>query len=254
MTDLFDQGNQPAPQTPAEPTTPAAAPAQAPAPDYNDLLSKFTDAHGNQKFKTVEDLVKGYENATGFIDTLKAEKDAEAAEKAKLASELESRKSLEDLLATRPNTDPVTEQPAPAQPSMTPEDVLAIVQQKELQEAQNTNVNSVKEAFDKKFGAEAQDKLKELTAANGLTQEMAQQMAQQTPDALLKLLGVEKGEVAPSPVPSSGGVNSAAFDPTPKQQGPKHRAMRANTGKEMVDAWNDVADRVNAELKEQGYL
>ncbi len=238
MTDLFDaKAND---QTP--PVTPETPPV-VPNTDQTDLLAAIKNERGEQKFKSVEDLINGYSASQEFITTLKSEKEAEVQAKAELAAKVKSQEELEQLLQAK------SEQAPPAAPvvpeGLKQEDVLQILEQREAQKVADANVISVRKAVEAVKGD-----MKALTEQAGLTPELAQQMAQKSPDALLKLLEVEvpKGP-APSMAPS---INPSSFQQD--RQPDVKQVMRSPKTSDLTDAWKAAGARSEAKLKEQGII
>jgi hypothetical protein len=236
MTTLFDES------TPGDNQTPPVTPPVVPNTDHTDLLAAIKNERGEQKFKSVEDLINGYSASQEFITTLKTEKEVEVQAKADLAAKVKSQEELEQLLQTR------TEQPPtpPATPEgLKQEDVLQILEQREVQKIADANVIAVKKAVEA-----AKGDMKALTEQAGLTPELAQQMAQKSPDALLKLLDVEAPK---GPAPSmASSVNPSSFqhDRPPEVK----RVMRSSKSSDLVDAWKAAGARSEAKLKEQGVI
>jgi hypothetical protein len=227
MTDLFDDkaNNQTPPATPETPPV-------VPSTDHTDLLAAIKNERGEQKFKSVEDLINGYSASQEFISTLKTEKDAEVAAKADIEAKLKTQEQLQELLDAKNVTpDPVT--PAIAD-GLKQEDVLQILEQREAQKVSDANVIAVKKAVEA-----AKGDLKALTEKAGLTPDLAQKMAEKSPDALLKLLDVE---VVKSPPPSmSPSVNPASFDGG--NNTPVKNVMRSSKSSDLMDAFKAAGDR-----------
>lgn len=234
MTELFDDKNSN--QDQGSNSTPDVK------TDSNDLLAVIVNDKGEQKFNSVADLVKGYQSSQQFISTLKEEKGqvlTEAEQKAKqleeLAAKLKSQEELEKLLDNASNANTTTpDEPAADVPAgVTAEDVVKIMQQQEQTKVKASNVTLVKKAVEAVKGD-----LGELCEKAGLPRDLAQQMAETAPEALLSTLGVE----APSaPVNLSGGYNQHDKQDTPP---PAKRVMNARKASEVTDEWKRIGKQV----------
>jgi hypothetical protein len=229
MTDLFNE-------------TPAATPNHGePAPENQtpantDLLSGIKNENGEQKFKTAEDLARGYEASQAFIATLKSEKESVEAKVQELSGKVLSQEELKSLL--QPAATPPAAIPAAAEPvaGLQSADVLDILEQRDNQRAIEANVTSVKEAAAKAFGADAVTKLEELSGLVGLSKAAAQSLAQTSPGAFMKLIGITpEGTPSSSPNQSPSSVNTQTFlnggEIAPKQ------VMRSGKSSDFMAEW-----------------
>jgi len=233
MTDLFDDkaNNQTPPATPETPPV-------VPSTDHTDLLAAIKNERGEQKFKSVEDLINGYSASQEFITTLKTEKDAEVAAKAEIEAKLKTQEQLQELLDAKTATpDPVT--PAVVETGLKQDDVLQILEQREAQKISDANVIAVKKAVEA-----AKGDLKALTEQAGLTPDLAQKMAEKSPDALLKLLDVE---VVKSPPPSMApSANPTSFES--QSSAPVKSVMRSSKSSDLMDAFKAAGDRAKERI------
>lgn len=247
MTDntLFENNQNEQPQTPPVETPQAQTPPASQKPDYADLLSGIVNDQGEQKFKTVEDLIKGYTSSQDFISTLKAEK--QTAE-----SELAVAKKLEELL--QPQAAPEVPAPQAEQAAgLSPEDVVSILKQEQARETMRGNLAKVKGALSEAFGNDFEAELGKKIGELGITPQIADQMAMETPDALLKILSLDKKAPTPDVPHAQGGVNTTNFTNTPPAV-PKQSVMRMASSKDMANAWAENREKVAQQLKDQGYI
>ncbi len=238
MTDLFNNtdGTQ-------QPTEGGQTPTET--PNYADLLASIKNENGEQKFKTLEDLAKGYSASQDFISTLKTEKTSIETQAQELAGKLKTQEELQELL--KPTTPPQPEVSPVVADVPSTEDIAAKVMetlsQQETMKVQATNVATVKEAMKNAFGADANAKLEELTAAKGLDKATATTLAQSSPTAFLELLGVE-GKAPQTQVTSSvlpGGFQEQAPTPIPS-------VMAHAKTEDIVAAWSANTKAVNEKL------
>ena len=96
MTELFNDDNKPTGdnQNPQENNA-------NPTPDFTDLLAGIKNERGEQKFKSVEDLINGYTASQEFIGTLKGEKSTIESQLQELTGKVKSQEELEALLRLR---------------------------------------------------------------------------------------------------------------------------------------------------------
>jgi len=213
-----------------------------PTPDYLDQLAGIKNERGEQKFNSVEDLIKGYNASQDFIGTLKDEKTSIESQAADLASKVKSQEELEDLLNKKQEPEVVTKE---VHSGLTQEDVLAVLQQREVETVEKANRTVVKEA-----AKAAKVDLKEACEKAGIAPEFADNMAKSYPEQFLKLVGIEAPKAPAAPL--NGSVNTSTFNmETP--QTPK-TVMRSSKASDLESAWKAAGQRSEARLKEQGLL
>jgi len=234
-----NQGGEPTPQQSAAPQPQEPAPAPAPGPDYGSLLSGIQNDKGNQKFNSVEGLVDGYNHSQEYI--------------AQLQAQLAEAKKLEDLLTPQQKDDPEPEPQAPAQPSISLEDVDSFLTKREAAQVSRANRGVVRDALVEAYGADYDDKLIEKCKEAGISGAIADRMAGESPEALLKLIDVKKADPAPE-VPKGGGVNTDGFQQQQNSDPSKGSAMRIRNQKDLTSAFKASAERTNQRLKDQGYI
>ena len=231
MTDLFEkkeEANQAVETPPVVPNT-----------DQTDLLAVIKNERGEQKFKSVEDLIKGYNTSQEFIGTLKDEKTAVETSLQESSAKVKSQEQLEELLKTKTETTTLEAVPE----GMKAEDVVKILEQREVQKVADANVILVRDAV-----KGAKGDMNELVKDAGLSPEIAQQLAQSSPEALLKLLGVK--DTATPPPSMEGSVHSNSFHQN--QQPDVKRVMRSSKSSDLTAAWKAAGTRSEAKLVEQG--
>lgn len=211
-------------------------PAETPAPEAIDqLLAGIKNEQGEQKYSTVEEALKGLGNAQDFIGTLKTEK-------AEMQTRLLSQEELQELLNARPKDEPAAPSQAPA--TIDPKDIIAVVQQHKADQDVIANIDKVKQAFTSAFGAEANVSLESKVVEAGLTKEVADAMAATAPEALLKLLGIQKQHLKPSLV---GGAPSDSFvQPTAPEPYKFIQDMQKNNP--TLEGWREAVKETNAQL------
>ena len=206
MTTIFNDGN--APVTPETPQTPNAA---------AHLLGMIVNENGEQKYKTVEEALKGAAHAQAYIAKLAQEKAALEAQVAAAANaqskEAELERTLQELLAKQASSAPATPVDAPK-----PDDIASLVmKQLEARDAATkakANQQEVAAKLLEVFGAEAETKYNAAAAELGLSVAEMNEMAAKSPKAVLKALGVGQAQAKPHvPSPASSVLNTGAFTP-----------------------------------------
>ena len=162
----------------------------------------------DKKFKTVEDLAKAKIESDNFIEQLKREQ-------AELRAELQSRptavdrsQEILDRLEALKKT-PVTEQQV-NQPlertevnGLSVDDVERVLEQREQKARAQANINTVKAELQKVYGDKYGQALKLLAEKNGLNTQALDQLAAQSPQLILNLMGQVKVDTGFTPPSSS---------------------------------------------------
>lgn len=230
---LYDENQAPA-VDPAGEQNPAQGPSEV-----DQLLAGIKNEQGEQKYANLQEALKGLAHSQDFINTLKAEN-------AEMSGKLKSQEELAAMLQPQNpgKQDEGRQEPQQVAPSLTPEQVLDIVNQRDKKNAADANVNKVKAQMQAKFGAEYNEVLAAKTQELGLTPGLVDTMAGESPEALLKLFGVE--ETKPQKSNFNNAVNPEKLNgekPAPKKFDPYAKAK--NKG---LDAWLASKERTNARL------
>lgn len=240
MTDtLFDQN------TDQSKIVPPAAPAGNTVQDinaYNDLLASIKNEQGEVKYKTVEDALKSVAHKEAFIKQILEEK--------RLAEEkIKAQEDLAKLLQKPAETPPASTQEVPV--GLRPEDVLQILESREKAKVASANMQSVSTALAEAFGADSGKKLNELMQSTGMSKGLVDEMARNSPAALLKLLGVDKKAPAVPPTQSS---SIRPPQTTPGDATKPKSVMKGGSNKTLVSEWKASAARTNEQLRKAGYI
>ena len=194
-----------------EATPPANEPAQAPAQEQNnqaqgspfdDLLKGIVNERGEQKYRSVEDALKGAAHAQTYIrEQTNSMKEREAREN-QLAAELaELRESVKKF--AQPNQ----AQEAPPPPKGLSEDEIGQMLERQLtlreqQRIAADNQQKVVAAMKQAFGERAQDAFYSKAKELGLDEAAINSLAARSPQAVLTMFGVtgapaNSGSMAP---------------------------------------------------------
>ena len=225
-------------QTPAAaPSTPEVKTEVTPvaAEPYADLLSQITREDGTQKYANVPDVIKAVQASQSHIAKL----EAEAAEtKAELTKRMSAEEVLEKLKA---NTN--TQEATPSEGldiSQITELVEGMVtntlSSTEIEKVSKANVNSVIGAMTTKFGTteQAEKHFIETAEANGMSVEEFNILSAKSPQAVLKLAGVD-APTPSTPGPSTGSINTEALQPNVNTTSLK--VPQGASAKDMASVW-----------------
>lgn len=209
----------------------------------------------DKKFQSVEDLARGKLEADNYItkivDENKQLRTVVTAQDRRLAS-LESKLSILDRLETPPNTGnpgvPVQQsQPqTPAAPSLTEEDVLKLVEQRDVNAKAQANKVEVDQTLNKVLGANAAGFVLQKAAELGVTPAYLHNLALTSPKAFYATLGIDtnanqggtmhKGGIRPT-APSAEVRNEAWYTAKKNEVGIKKFVMDKELQKQM---WRDM--------------
>lgn len=184
--------------------------------DLANLLGSIKNERGEPKYKSVEDALVGLRNAQEYIPQLTQklstqEQELKAArEEAARVAELQ--RTIEAL--TSGNTGQPT---TPASPTISKEDIAKLVTQtlteQQRAETAKSNVATVVNALQAKFGAEAEKAYNAKAAEVGMTVAELNALAQRNPKAVFTLLGVSPEapkQMSSAPQPT---FNTDGFQP-----------------------------------------
>lgn len=205
MSDLFDAG------TPDQDTNPLE-----------------TLVGPDKKFKTIEDLASGKVASDQFIEQLKGELAGMRNTISELQTELAARKRLEevvDRIAHRgqESTPPVTSNHSPntdgeGKAAFDPSKIGELVEQaltkKEQENRAKANVLEVQKTLKETWGDNFANQLLEQANALGMSRQDLNELAARSPQALFRLVGVQKSEQRTDVFsPPASKVNTTGFVP-----------------------------------------
>ena len=209
MTSLFNQttsdesnnvdGNQ---QTQTPPNSP-----------YDTLLASIKNERGEQKYRSVEEALKGLQHAQSYIPEVKSELTQTKAELEQIRQSLKKQEELERIV-----NDVATRQAKQDTPSQFDESKLAELVDTRLnaveqQRIAQMNQASVRDAVVSKFGDKAADVFNTKATEYGMSPEELTALAARSPKAVLSMLGVNGSDAhkQSTQAPSSSTINSAVI-------------------------------------------
>lgn len=211
--------------TPEPTATPAADPAAT-------LLASIVAEDGRQKYATTEDALKALQHSQTHIQTIEAEAVA-------LKAEVARRTAAEEVLeAIRKEATPNKEVTTPT-PEFDVSKIDTLVERKlqavAQQQTASHNTKQVTSAMTEKFGDQAEKVFIAAAEANSISLDQLNKLAAVSPQAVLKLVGMETA-TRPAPVyNTSGTVNTEAMRPA-NTDTPSAKAKSGNT-RDLVNAW-----------------
>lgn len=201
--------------TPAATTAPVEQTTTPSQPSYADLLGSIKNEHGQQKYATIEDALKGLQNAQEYIPQIKSQVSEKDAELMRLREELAKRKSVEEVIASLRPQQPVEQVVTPtSQPSqgLSQEEIQALVlkqlNQAKAQEVSQSNVSKVRSALVSKYGEKAQEVAAARATELGMSMDTLSALSASSPDAVLALLNATS-----APAPTGAPVRSSVTLP-----------------------------------------
>lgn len=222
--------------TPSEPVVP---------PVVSTVPQELAELVGEgKKYKSVEDALKSVPHAQTHIQRLEDEMK-------QMKEELERRKAAEEILEEiRSGVSQGTSQPTKAElnPEVVEQTVSAILSKREAEVKAQTNVASVISNFEKAFGdkTKAQEMYLKVAEESGLSVKELNRLSATSPEAVLKLAGLNKKET-----PSAGKIHSTVNTVTLNQGHQEELSARVKQGastRDLVNAWHIAGEKVKQKL------
>lgn len=202
-----------------------------------DQAPKFEELVGEgKKYADADAVAKAIVEKDNFIEQLKREKAAQREEILSRPPAVDRTQEILDQLEALKRREPITEAPhtSPRDPveetkGLSLDDIEKVIQKREARIQAQTNVNIVKQKLLEQFGDNYGTAVKALAEKNGLSPEALDNLAAQSPQLVLNLVGqakTERGFVPPAStvqpkdgfVPTSGGHKPRSWWNTLKAQ------------------------------------
>lgn len=195
-----------------------------------------------KKYKSVEDALKAVPHAQTHIQKLEDEAK-------QLREELAKRQTTEELLEElRASGLPQGQTQQSSAPVVTTESVeqtvAKLLAQKDAQSKAQANVAKVVSAFESSFGdkAKAEEIYNRVATESGLTVQMLNNLAATSPEAVLKLAGLNSKQQAPvGKVQSTVNTESLSQGATSELSA---RVPKGATTKDLVNAWRIAGQKI----------
>ena len=190
-----------------------------------------------KKYQSVEDALSSVPHAQKHIQTLESEL-------AEVKEELVKRKTTEDLLdEIKSGIVPQdTTEPVQYNQDNLEQLVSQALENRDVQKTAHHNAKSVAAQFTEKYADKAEEVYNSIAKENGMTVEQLNGLSASSPDAVLKLSGLEKRSQGIEK--SSGTVNTEALLSTPQDKsGLSARVKQGASTKDLVDAWKIAGEK-----------
>lgn len=211
MSTLF---NQETPDSQLNNNASADAPQTPPNDPYNTLLASIKNERGEQKYRSVEEALKGLQHAQTYIPEVKSELNQYKSELEQVKERLKKQEELERLVndvATRQ-----AKQDTPSQAfdeSKLAELVDSRLTAVEQQRIHQSNQTLVRDSLVKQFGEKAAEIFNNKASDFGMSPQELTSLAARSPKAVLSMLGVNGSDAhkQSTQAPSSSTLNSAVI-------------------------------------------
>lgn len=222
------------------PQTPEGKPAETPpaVDPFTPILEGIKGDDGLPKYRDVPTALNALQHSQEYIKQLKQQLD-EATQKASQAVTMEQ--VLETLKKQGEGATPPT---TPTPQGLTAEDVLRLLNEKEMREKAKANTAVVAKKFKEVHGEKAEEFFYSKAAEMGLSRDSINQLASSSPAAVFSMFGIKDGQLPVTPTPS--GVNTSGMQvPTPQPLG---TVMGFKKDVELAEYWSKLKAEVNANL------
>jgi len=190
-----------------------------------------------KKYQSVEDALSSVPHAQKHIQTLESEL-------AEVKEELVKRKTTEDILDELKSgiVPQDTTEPVQYNQDNLEQLVNQALENRDVQKTAHHNAKSVAARFTEQYADKAEEVYNSIAKENGMTVEQLNGLSAASPDAVLKLSGLEKRSQGIEK--SSGTVNTEALSSTPKDKsGLSARVKQGASTKDLVDAWKIAGEK-----------
>lgn len=187
---------------------------ELPQPALTGLVAELVGA--DKKFKTLEDLAKGKQQADAFIDKLK-EETATLRNLLEQSNQLNDRQTiLENLMSelnnnqnSTPNTNDQQQPNKDNQPAvLSSDDIVKLIEARERDRQNQANWNKAKDELKKIHGDKTEEFIQKKANELGISESFLKDLGEKSPQAFLSALGHSANRQTSTPSPS---VNSAAI-------------------------------------------
>lgn len=213
--------------------TPTAAPQAQPQPTFDAQLSMIVNENGEQKYKSVDEALKGAAHAQSHISTL-------TSKLAELEKANERATTLESVMEAMSNS--TEQQVVPTSVAGLDETQVAEMFNNFYNTAEHEKVAAANEQnfssdLTKAYGDKARETMQAKALELGVDESFVRDMARKSPVAAKKLLGLETSHV---PASMQSSINSSALDNGTPQPQEKTFNMSKGNMKDMLGEWNRV--------------
>lgn len=242
---VFNDDNQ---QT--EPTTTAPSDTNV----FADKLNTIVNEKGEPKYKSVEDALEALAHSQQFIETLKSEKQTQSEQLQTLQTELEKRKSVEEVANSLLNTNPTqkteatTDEPKGLDENKVAELVNNILSSKTQEQQQAENLNKVLSSLNEQYGDKARVVVAERAKELGMSLKQMEQLSKDNPAAAVVLMGGKEIKSVTTPRTQVPPHNTPEGELPPPKKGMINGGASTT---ELVDEWRAIQKDVHKKFDVQ---
>lgn len=223
------------------PATEAVSPVVPPStPTLAPEVAEYVGS--GKKYASIEEALKSVPHAQKLIPSLQEEL---AAAKAELEKRRTTEAILEELKANGLQQQPAT---TAAVSSISQEDVEKLVQrtisQNEVQTRAANNTEAVKNTFISKFGAQAESEYIRIAQESGLSLSDLNRLSATSPNAVLKLAGLEDKKINPMVTKPTSSINTEALKANQSDPNLSARVKAGASTKDLLNAWKIAGQKV----------
>lgn len=183
---------------------------------FEDLLGMITNEQGEKKYRDVTSALHGLQHSQTFISTLKTENAQLKQELERLNSEVVKIRELEETIRTLTASQaaPVQQQQGLDQQSVA-ELINQTLSQREIEVIRQSNIKKVVSSVQSKFGDKAEQVFYDKAREVGMSAEAINSLAAQSPEAVFRLLGLERNEATTQSFtpPVTQSTNTLGYQP-----------------------------------------
>jgi len=224
---------------------------------FADLLGSIKNERGEPKYKDVQTALDALKHSQDFIPQLKTEKEQLEIKLANLQKEVERLSTVEDTVTklTSGQSQQATQTPTGLSAEEVANLVTQTLSQRETKATQDANLKVVVSQLQESFGKDAEvnfySKAKEL----GMSVEEMNTLAAKSPQAVFKILGIEKKQEigttrSTSTKPS---INTAGYQPQNESLlGRNKKPVILGASTEELHMERDNSNKLVEELHNQG--
>ena len=190
-----------------------ATPPNDQSNQFADLLGSIKNDRGEPKYKDVKTALEALKHSQEYIPSLKEEKERTASELAALKAEVERLKNIEDVVERLSSQQSQEKPPAGLSEDAVANLVNQTLTKREQAALREANIKGVVARMQQALGAEADKAFYSKAAELGMTAEQINNLAAQSPTAVLKLFGLEGTQQPVQSKQVQSSVNTAGLQP-----------------------------------------
>jgi len=183
--------------------------------ERDELLNKWKD-------KSKEEILDAKVNADLFIKTLTKRQDETAKDYLEARKQLEAQASLQQLIdklneKQTPSSSDTPQAKEEREPKFDPKDIADIVrreiEENKISERRTANAKEVQTKLRERFGQNTASVLEEQANALGLSKERVNELAQESPTAFFRLMGLDQVQTESFQAPPRNNQRNDSFSP-----------------------------------------